>query len=399
MDMSNIPSHVPADLVQEFDFKKELVGITDSYRELAKLHQGPDIFYTPSQGGHWVVTRFEDMEHIFKNAADFSSKNALIPKGARPMNILPLESDAPLHTDYRAILYPFFTVEVVRAMEAGIYEMAAELVEEIAPKGRCEFMSDFALKMPIKLFMRLVNLPDSDVPYLLKLADGFFHGLTPELQFASTAELIGYVAKKMEERGQNLGDDLLSALLKGKVDGGRSLDQGELLGMATVLVLGGLDTVASMMGWIALFLAQNTAQRQQLAAAPETITRALEELLRRHHIGCLAREVRHDMVYKGVAMKAGEMVLLPTVVAGLDETQFDDPFVVDFARKDSKHLVFGRGSHSCIGAFLGRIELRAFVTEWLKRIPDFEVVPGSSSKYIMGITHALDSLHLQWKTA
>jgi cytochrome P450 len=396
LETQNIPIHVPSELVREFDFKKEIVGVKDSYRELSKLHEGPDIFFTPSQGGHWVVTRFTDMEAIFKNAAQFSSRNALIPKGARPMNILPLESDAPLHTDYRQILYPFFTIEAVRAMEKGVEELTAILIEEMYAKGRCEFMTDFALKMPIKLFMRLVDLPDSDVPYLLSLADGFFHGETPERQFASTAEMIGYVQKKLLERKESLRNDLLSAVLKGKVEGGRSLTENEIIGMATVLVLGGLDTVASMLGWIAQFLATSDSHRRQLVQSPELIPKALEELLRRHHIGCLAREVKEDMTYKGIVMKAGDMVLLPTVVAGLDETQFTDPFTVDFSRKDSKHLVFGRGPHTCIGAFLGRTELRIFIAEWLKRIPEFSIVPGSESKYIMGLTHSLESLHLRW---
>lgn len=395
--MQNIPSHVPPELVREFDFKKELTGSADSYRELARLHEGPDIFFTPDQGGHWVVTRFADMEAIFRNAADFSSRNALIPKGARPMNILPLESDAPLHTAYRTILYPYFTVDAVRKMEADAQEMATSLIEEIYPRGQCEFMNDFALKMPIKIFMRLVNLPDTDVPYLLKLADGFFHGESPEVQFASTAEMIGYVAQKMEERKQNLGDDLLSAVLKGTAENGsRPLNQQEILGMATVLILGGLDTVASTLTWFAKFLAENESHRRQLIDSPDLINKAMEELLRRHHIGSQAREVCRDIVYKGITMKEGDMVLLPIVIAGLDERQFEDPWTVDFMRKDTKHLAFGRGPHMCIGAFLGRTELKVFIQQWLKRIPDFSVVPGQKPRILCGITHALDSLQLQW---
>ncbi len=73
----------------------------------------------------------------------------------------------------------------------------------------------------------------SDVPYLLSLADGFFHGETPERQFASTAEMIGYVQKKLLERKESLGDDLLSAVLKGKVEGGRPLTENEIIGMAS----------------------------------------------------------------------------------------------------------------------------------------------------------------------
>ena len=394
---SQVPTHVPPELVREFDFKKEIVG-PDSYVEYKKLHQLPDIFYTPHQGGHWVVTRYDDMEYVFKTAAEFSSKNALIPKGARPMNILPLESDAPLHTYYRAILQPFFTPEATLRLEKQINDFTEELINELYPRGECEFMSDFALKMPIRLFMRLVDLPDADVPQLIEYANGFFHGETSEIQHASTAQMIGYVAQKLQERAQNPGDDLLSAVVKGKAEGGRPLTEMEMLGMATVLLLGGLDTVASTLGWIALFLARNPGHRQQLVNDPKLINNALEELMRRHHIGCLAREVRDDMVYKGITMKAGDMVLIPTPAAGLDERRFPDPFTVDFNREDKLHLIFGRGPHACIGQLLGRFELRAFLRGWLKRIPAFSLKPGTDpNSYVTGITHSLKELHLQWK--
>lgn len=398
MTNANIPAHVPAELVREYDFKKEMVGVTDSYLEFSKLHDGPDIFYTPDQGGHWVLTRFEDMEYAFKNAAEFSSESALIPKGARPLRLLPLESDAPLLQDYRAILQPFFMPDRIGLLEGKIRELTTSLIDDVYAKGECEFVSDFALKLPIGIFMRLVDCPDSDAAALIPIADNFFHGETPEIQHAATEQMVGYVATKLQERKNNLGDDLLSALLTGKAEGGtRNLTEHEVLGMGIVLLLGGLDTVTSTLGWIARFLAMNDSHRRQLVEHPELINNALEEIMRRHNIGSLARMVKQDMVYKGITMKAGEMVLLPTVAAGIDERRFPDPFKVDFARKDKKHLGFGAGPHSCIGSWLGRTELRSFMTEWLKRIPEFSMKPGAAPSYITGVTHALRTLHLEWK--
>ena len=397
MDMENIPAHVPRELVREFDYRKEMVGLEDSYLEFSKLHQNPDIFYTPCQGGHWVATRYVDQEYIFKTAAEFSSDSALIPKGARPLRLLPLESDPPLHSDYRAIMQPFFLPDRIAKLEKKVSELTTSLIDNVYAKGECEFVSDFAMRLPIGIFMRLVDLPYSDTDQLIPMADGFFHGATPEIQHSSTAQMVGYVAQKLEERKANPGDDLLSALLLGKVEGGRDMTQPEILGNAIVLLLGGLDTVASTLGLIAMFLAKNEKHRHELIAHPEITNIALEEIMRRHQIGSLARSVKRDMVYKGVTLKEGDMILLPTVAAGIDETRFPDAFKVDFARADKKHLAFGFGPHACIGSWLARTELRCFVNEWLKRIPDFSIKPGFMPRYTCGVTHALYSLPLEWK--
>lgn len=70
---------------------------------------------------------------------------------------------------------------------------------------------------------------------------------------------------------------------------------------------------------------------------------------------------------------------------------------VDFKRADTKHLGFGKGMHQCIGAFLARTELRVFLTEWLKRIPDFELQPGAVPRVVPGKVYSMRSLPLRWK--
>jgi cytochrome P450 len=104
----------------------------------------------------------------------------------------------------------------------------------------------------------------------------------------------------------------------------------------------------------------------------------------------------HDIEYKGVLLKAGDLILLPTTLAGIDERQFPDPFTVNFQRKDKRNLVFGRGPHQCIGAFLGRTELRVFLTEWLKRIPHFGIKPGAEVVSITGRANSIPTLPLVW---
>ena len=118
--------------------------------------------------------------------------------------------------------------------------------------------------------------------------------------------------------------------------------------------------------------------------------------MRRHQSANIARLVVKDIRFRGVEMKAGDMVLTPTSMAGIDERRYDNPMTVDFDRADKKSLVFGRGPHQCIGAFLARTELRVFIAEWLKRIPEFTIKPGTTPVTAPGRGNTVLSLELTW---
>jgi cytochrome P450 len=92
-------------------------------------------------------------------------------------------------------------------------------------------------------------------------------------------------------------------------------------------------------------------------------------------------------------------VLTPTSMAGLDDRKYNDPMTVDFNRADKRSLVFGKGPHQCIGAFLARTELRVLLTEWLKRIPEFRVKPGEIPRAVPGRANAMYYLPLVWDIA
>jgi len=102
------------------------------------------------------------------------------------------------------------------------------------------------------------------------------------------------------------------------------------------------------------------------------------------------------MEYKGVQLKAGDLILTPTAAAGIDPKRYADPYKVDFKRGDKRSLVFGRGPHQCIGSFLARTELRVFLQEWLKRIPDFSIKAGETPIAVPGKANGMRYLPLTW---
>ena len=397
MSMNVIPDHVPPELVRDYNYF-DMEGDQDIYEHFHKLHGGPDIFFTPHHGGHWVVTRYDDLEHIFKTASDFSSRHCLIPNN--PVPIALIEMDGVMHTDFRGLLQPFFSPKHIGALEQIATDLTISLIEGFHAKGECEFTRDFAMHMPIIIVMNLCQLPPEDTPYLTQITEDITRSGNPEVEAAAFGRVFQYYAEKIIPlRKAKPGNDMISAIVHGKVDGGRGLTDSEMLTLCALITVGGLDTVASMLGFMAMFLARNPAHRRWLIENPDQVNAAREEMVRRNHISALARVVVNDMDFKGVRFKAGDMVLLANTLAGIDEGHYPDAFKVDFQRENKKHLAFGAGPHQCIGSFLARTELKVFLTEWLKRIPDFEIKAGESPVVLPGKANRISYLPLTWKVA
>jgi cytochrome P450 len=395
LSAADIPSHVPPTLVRDFDFLAPHVE-GDLFEWWAQLHDGPEIFFTPRHGGHWVTTRHDDIAHVLETYETFSSQQMTVPKGTHQFPSPPIMYDPPLHTDFRKLLAPFFTPKSIGNLELKARDLSIRLIEAVADKGQCEFASELSLVMPIGIFLGLVDLPDSDRLELLEIAEKMVRGRTPEEQAQGFIGAYHYLGGAFAARREQPGADILSSIMQGSVEDGRPLTEMELLGTGALLLAGGLDTVAGMMGFIMLHLARNPDQRDYLAANPDAMPQAIEELMRRHQSANIARLVVKDTVLGGVEMKVGDMILTPTTMAGLDDRRYPDPMKVDFAREDKRSLVFGKGAHQCIGAFLARTELRVFFTEWLKRIPQFRIAEGKTPVTIPGRSNMVTYLALEW---
>jgi cytochrome P450 len=126
------------------------------------------------------------------------------------------------------------------------------------------------------------------------------------------------------------------------------------------------------------------------------IPTAVEEFLRRFAVTSLGRVAVKDFDIGGVTVRAGDHVLLSSPLHNLDPERFPDPEKIRLDRGRVHHISFGRGTHACLGAYLARIELRIFIQEWLARIPEFEIVPGTATAGRSGSVNALGKLQLRW---
>jgi len=392
------PDHVPSDLVVDFDFfalgdKPEGIHLA-----FAKLHDGPDIVWTPHNGGHWIATRAEDIDFIQRNHEPFSIRNFTIPRNAYDATALPLGVDPPVHTPYRKLLMQAFTPKAVKALEGVARETARDLVANLAPKGRCEFVEDFAKVLPIHVFLGMVNLPFEHKSFLLEWAEISVRSSDTQARMDAHEKMTTYLSKYIDERMANPGDDLLSMIGQGEIDG-RRMTREETLRMATLVMGGGLDTVASTLGFIAHYLAQHPEQRADLVANPRLNQFACEEFLRRFAAPNTARVLTTDYEYKGLKLLKDDLILTPKCLSGLDDRVVEDPKTIDFHRRPStiKHNAFGSGPHICPGAVLARREIMVFFEEWLPVIPHFEIDPDDTVIMASGSVSGVLRLPLRWK--
>jgi cytochrome P450 len=397
-----VPDNVPADAIVEFDVYHP-AGIEHGFDAAWGKLQGdhvPRFVWTPFNGGHWIATRGADIRTIFADHQRFSSRLLMVPREKNEHSgLLPLFLDPPAHRPYRAIINPALSPRAVRAIEPEIRAFTVELIAGLRGQGHCEFVDDFARRLPIGIFPRLVDLPDGDREMLTGWAEQFNRpdgSMTTQQVMQAFAD---YLAPWISRRRRQPGGDLLSDLVNGKVDG-RPLTDVEAIQLCTLVMLAGLDTVASFLGLMMLHFARNPADRAALVADPRQIPLAIEELLRRYPIVTVTRTVVRDMDFGGIAFHEGDLILASSILHGIDPHEYDCPRRVDFKRPRSAGSLpttFGAGPHQCAGAILARAELRIFLEEWLKVIPDFVVAEGAALHFVSGIVGTIEALPLDWE--
>lgn len=395
-----VPDHVPPGLVVDFDGFRPMRGEPTYHEAYAReLDSGaPPIFWSPYNGGHWILARRAILAEAFADPERFcSSQGASVDKVIKPHEprLAPIESDPPEQQVFRKLFAPAFVSTALKEREKEARALAIELVEGLKPKGRCEFVTEFAQHLPIKVFMAMAGIPEEDRLALLPLANAQVAVDAPKE--AAMAKLFEYAGRYVAERQKAPGDDLVSRIATSQIDG-RPITLHEAIGVVSLLLIGGLDTVASMMGHIMRYLAGDPAARRALIADPSLITGATEEFLRRFALTNPARTVTHDLEFHGVAMKAGDKVMMSTPFGALDGEDYPDPLRIDFTRRSNAKTTFGAGPHVCPGSMLARIEIRILLEEWLPRIPDFAIDPQFPPRIRTGVNGSVENLVLVWES-
>ena len=393
-----IPAHVPPHLVYDFDFFTTPALFEFPQGGVATtLHRdAPRIFFTPRNGGHWVVTRKADIVEMCRDYGTFPVDPQFNWfRRQKPVRFLPKDYDPPEHTSARAIFAPVFSPTAVAKMEPSIQQLAAELIEEIVERRRCEFVSEIAELFPVTIFLQLANAPLDHRAEMVQHSHQFFRAQDPEVSRGAMGQLGLLLGAMIEERRKHLGEDLLSRIVAGRLMD-RPLTNDEILGGAVFTFLAGLDTVTSMLTFMMKFLAGRPDLYKQLVDDPNRVGRAVEELIRISSVALIERGVREDVVFKEVPFRRDDRIVMLLQISGMDDEGIEDPLKVDFDRRISGHLAFGSGAHRCLGSHLARIEMRVFLEEWIRRIPKFGIADNENIRVRGGTVWLPECLPLKW---
>lgn len=402
--MAPKPDHVPADRVYEIDMYA-LDGIEEGYHEAWKKVQKPgvpDLIWTPLTGGHWIATNGDTVKEVYSDPTRFSSEVIFLPKEAgEKYQMVPTRMDPPEHTPYRKTLDKGLSLAQIRKVEGRVRDVASQLIDGFADRGECDFSADYANVFPVHVFMALADLPLEDAPTLSKFAKQMTRpeGNTPE-EMAANLEagndgFFAYVEPIIQARRGREGDDLITVMVNGEING-EPMPHDKALGLISLLLLGGLDTVVNFLSFMMIHLAKHPELVAELAEDNLKLMRSAEEMFRRFPVVSEARMVAKDQDYKGVNLKRGDMILLPTALHGLDESENPDPWKINLERRGISHTTFGGGPHRCAGMHLARMEVIITLEEWFKRIPKFSLKEGAQPVYHSGIVAAVDNVPLVW---
>ena len=392
-DGANSSPHAPE---FDFDIYKDARLKADLHGGFKSLHAAaPDIFWTPRNGGHWVVTRYDLISQIMRDSVHFSNAQMNIPKTETPYVMIPLNLDPPDHTPFRAVLVRYFSPKAVGGMEETLRGWANRLIDKVIDTGACDFTDTLGAGFPVSIFMEMMGLPMDRFDEFRGVVVEFFSDITNErrveLQAWMFAEMEALIRDRMAERRE----DLISRLLDEQVRG-RSLTMEELKSICFLLFIAGLDTVANMMTFAFHHLARDPALQSTLAADPARIIDFVEESLRCYAIVNGTRIVKQDVEIAGAGFKVGDMVACSLPLAGMDERKNSNPMHFDIDRQSREHLAFSIGPHVCVGHYLARAEMKIFTEEWLKRVPQMRVASGFVPDFRAGLVMALNHLPIEW---
>jgi cytochrome P450 len=340
--------------------------------------------YRNEELGFFALSRHSDVLAAFKDWRTFSNRGGVSLEqladsrgDVRPFLSM-LGMDPPEHDQLRALVSKAFTPRRVQEQEPRIRELARHYVDGFIERGRCDFIAEFAGKLPMDVVSEMLGVPESDRDALRRWSDTVLHreegieGLPPGA-IEAAARLAAYYAELVAERRKRPGPDLVSALLRAEIEGARLADR-DVIGFLFLMIVAGNETTTKLLGNALYWLSRNPSERDELRRDPTRIAGWIEETLRYDNsTQLLARQLRSDCEMRGVRMRAGEKVVLLVGSANRDEEVWERPDVYDIDRDTSASLSFGRGTHFCLGASLARLEAQVSLEEVWARLPEYAI--------------------------
>ena len=330
----------------------------------------------------WLLARHGDVAALLRDPRFTKNPTTLVPPPRQPwlpppfrpllQNMLGL--DDPDHARLRRLVQQAFTPRAVAAMRPVVATLCDDLLDRALARPAFDLVADFALPLPAIVIADMLGVPAKDYGRFTRwsriLLSAPRSRLGALVALPSIWRFIGYIRDLLRARRLAPRDDLVSALIRAQ-EGGAGLSEDELLAMVILLLTGGHETTANLIGNAMLALLREPARLAWLRDTPMVMEAAVEELLR--HSGPVEtttdRYARVPLELAGAAIPQGALVLGLIASANRDESVFDKPNELLLDRQPNRHLSFGLGGHFCVGAALARLEGEVALTALLRRTP------------------------------
>jgi len=386
----------------------------DPYDDLAKVRETEAATPIENNGMRmWVVGRYDDARALL---ADSSLKKDLVVKRkeileqslVRPERRprLPhairrnmLDRDEPDHTRLRSLLAKSFTSAKVEQMKPKVERLVTDLLDAI-PLGRpIDLIEEFTRPLAVTIIADLLGVPaESREDFPTWENDILTAPDIPQIEEAGAA-LVGFSESLLAAKKLDPGPDLISGLVEDHRNG--ALDDVELISMVTLMLIAGMEPGSALSNGMFTLL-RHPAQLSALAEDPGLLTGCINEILRYESPFRMLtpRYSECPMKLGDTTIPANELILVSVAAANRDPRWFENPDEFDITRDARGHLGFGRGTHRCLGAQLGWLEMETALTRLLSRfsvrlaVPADEVVwrPGMFMRRLQALPVVLTEL-------
>jgi methyl-branched lipid omega-hydroxylase len=362
----------------------------------------------PAGPGFWALTRHADVAEASRRPEDFCSGRGathipdFTPGFAEFFGSM-IEMDDPRHQRLRRIVSRAFTPRMIKTFESNVGATAKAIVDDVVERGSCDFVTDVAARLPLKVICDMMGVPAKDHGFVFERSNVILGVADPEYVpqeggghiealLTAGAELAELVRDLAEFRRGKPTDDVTSALVNAEIDG-ESLSTDELASFFILLLAAGNETTRNAISHGLRLLTEHRDQHELWRSDFERYApTAVEEIVRlASPVVWMRRTATRDTELNGKLVREGDKMLLFYWSANRDEAVFADPLRFDITRNPNPHVGFGaRGPHFCLGAHLARREITLLFRELYERLPDIRVVGEPQrlrSSFINGIKH------------
>lgn len=322
----------------------------------------------------YILSRYDDVNAALRDIETFSSEFGQGPRFTPPRGML---SDPPQHTFFRSLVQQAFKPASIEAMRPRVLALAHELLDSLPATGQWDLHEDFAFPLPVIVISGMLGVPKEDMHLFKKWSDSSVAAMGAEDPTPYAADLMAlgqYLMDAIREHRKTPDRDNLIATLVRARDGDRGLDDEEIQGVLSQLLVGGNETTTSAITNMVWRLLERPALWDRVVREPACHENALEESLRFDPpVLALYRNTTRDVTMHDVTIPKGSKVMMYYAAANRDPRYWANPdeFQID---RTGRHMSFGLGVHFCLGAQLARLEALCALEALAQRFPKLELV-------------------------